>query len=297
MSMHGLKLTYLLLFELGCSLYFTVSFLMAMFASFKQPWAKSSLTLVPFMKKVSRHWGLLYLPMIFFAHDLFHWKSAQGHKAFYFSPAFIVVRSLLNVTVLWWCWQDLEKRKTVLLIASFILGSFFAIDWGMSLQVHWASNIYPLLYLLNFTLAGMALIFYVLVPGMQEKEREDFCHLLITVGILWGYIQFSQFIIFWMGNKPSEVIFYLVRQEVAPLMISVIGLLKIIPLLCLGMFRKFKHSSEAIRLLCALLLASTIAEELWLLGPVTGIGVISTIIVEALFLAGILNWMKKEAMA
>jgi hypothetical protein len=295
--MNAMKLTYLLFFELACALVFTGSFLMAMFASFKQPWSRTMLLMTPFMQKVSKWWWVLYVPMIFFAHDLFPWKDFDGHKEIYFSPIFLSARSLLNIVVLWWCWRDLEKRKTLLLLTSFILGSFFAVDWGMSFQKHWASNIYPLLYLLNFALAFMSLIFFILAPRLDDRSKADFSHLLITVGILWAYIHFSQFIIFWMGNKPSEVIFYLVRQEVAPIMISVIGFLKIVPLLCLGIFRRFKHSVNAIRVLCLLLMASTIAEELWLLGPVSGIKALAPIMIELIFFAVLLGLMKKEAQA
>ncbi len=98
--------------------------------------------------------------------------------------------------------------------------SFAAIDWIMSLDPSWISTIFGLIILIGELLAAMC--FAVVVERilvnykpMSELLRPDFVHdhgkWMLTFIMVWAYFSFSQWLIIWAGNLPSEITFYLKR--------------------------------------------------------------------------------------
>src|SRR5713226_7047255 len=100
--------------------------------------------------------------------------------------------------------------------------SFAAIDWIMSLDPSWISTIFGLVILIGEVLSAMA--FAVVVERilfnykpMSEMLKPDFVHdhgkWLLTFTMVWAYFNFSQWLIIWAGNLPSEITFYIRRIE------------------------------------------------------------------------------------
>lgn len=98
--------------------------------------------------------------------------------------------------------------------------SFAAIDWVMSLDPSWISTIFGLIILIGEILSAMC--FAVVVERilvnykpMSELLRPDFVHdhgkWMLTFIMVWAYFSFSQWLIIWAGNLPSEISFYLKR--------------------------------------------------------------------------------------
>ncbi len=98
--------------------------------------------------------------------------------------------------------------------------SFAAIDWIMSLDPSWISTIFGLIILIGEVLSAMC--FAVVVERilfnykpMSELLRPDFVHdhgkWMLTFIMVWAYFSFSQWLIIWAGNLPSEITFYLKR--------------------------------------------------------------------------------------
>jgi hypothetical protein len=98
--------------------------------------------------------------------------------------------------------------------------SFAAIDWVMSLDPSWISTIFGLVILIGEVLSAMC--FAVVVERilfnykpMSEMLRPDFVHdhgkWMLTFIMVWAYFNFSQWLIIWAGNLPSEITFYLTR--------------------------------------------------------------------------------------
>src|SRR6202030_994976 len=98
--------------------------------------------------------------------------------------------------------------------------SFAAIDWVMSLDPSWISTIFGLVILIGEVLSAMA--FAVVVERilfnykpMSEMLKPDFVHdhgkWLLAFTMVWAYFNFSQWLIIWAGNLPSEITFYLRR--------------------------------------------------------------------------------------
>lgn len=100
--------------------------------------------------------------------------------------------------------------------------TFAAIDWGMSLEPHWFSTIYGLIYLTGQGLSGvafgtMATIFLarkrLAEKPLTSKQLNDLGNLMLAFTMLWAYMSFSQFLIIWYANLPEEVVWYLRRTE------------------------------------------------------------------------------------
>ncbi|MGA8442997.1 MAG: hypothetical protein WB762_07455 [Candidatus Sulfotelmatobacter sp.] len=98
--------------------------------------------------------------------------------------------------------------------------SFAAIDWLMSLDPSWISTIFGLVILIGEVLSGIC--FAVVVERilfnykpMSEMLKPEFVHdhgkWMMTFIMVWAYFSFSQWLIIWAGNLPSEIAFYLKR--------------------------------------------------------------------------------------
>src|SRR5580765_1252113 len=98
--------------------------------------------------------------------------------------------------------------------------SFAAIDWVMSLDPSWISTIFGLVVLIGEVLSAMC--FAVVVERilfnykpMSEMLKPDFVHdhgkWMLAFTMVWAYFNFSQWLIIWAGNLPSEITFYIRR--------------------------------------------------------------------------------------
>jgi len=98
--------------------------------------------------------------------------------------------------------------------------SFAAIDWIMSLDPSWISTIFGLIILIGEVLSAMCFavvverILYNYKP-MSEMLKPDFVHdhgkWMLVFTMVWAYFSFSQWLIIWAGNLPTEITFYLKR--------------------------------------------------------------------------------------
>jgi len=98
--------------------------------------------------------------------------------------------------------------------------SFAAIDWVMSLDPSWISTIFGLVVLIGQVLSAMC--FAVVVERilfdykpMSEMLNPDFVHdhgkWMLAFTMVWAYFNFSQWLIIWAGNLPTEITYYLRR--------------------------------------------------------------------------------------
>jgi hypothetical protein len=92
--------------------------------------------------------------------------------------------------------------------------TFAAIDWAMSLEPHWYSTIYGVLFVVSQLLVTLA--FAILVVTRLAKKApfagvvtpshvHDLGNLLLAFVMLWAYMGFSQLVIIWSGNLAEEV--------------------------------------------------------------------------------------------
>ena len=144
---------------------------------------------------------------------------------------YIAIWNLLSFLLSLWSKQtdkpnapdNTDKFKVVagpgLILYGFTI-SFAAIDWIMSLDPSWISTIYGLIILIGEVLAAMCFAIVVeriLVDyqPMSVMLRPDFVHdhgkWTLAFIMVWAYFNFSQWLIIWAGNLPTEITFYLKR--------------------------------------------------------------------------------------
>jgi hypothetical protein len=98
--------------------------------------------------------------------------------------------------------------------------TFSAIDWLMSLEPHWYSTIFGMIFMVSHGL--IALVFVIGVSFLLAQREplsriiapwvlNDLGNLLLAFVMLWAYLSFSQFLLIWVENLQHEIPWYLHR--------------------------------------------------------------------------------------
>lgn len=107
------------------------------------------------------------------------------------------------------------------LIAFVLCVTFAAIDWVMSLDPHWFSTMFGLLFVIGWALAALSFVVAVMawLSGREPMNHvlgaahfHDLGKLMLAMVMIWAYFNFSQFLIIWSGNLPEETPWYLTRM-------------------------------------------------------------------------------------
>ncbi len=115
---------------------------------------------------------------------------------------------------------SLQRISGIGIVTYALTITFAAVDWGMSLEPHWFSTIYGVLFIAGQTLLGFGtsvalMVFlsrYEPVSKVLTTERShDMGKLFFAFIMFWAYISVSQFIIIWNGNLAEEVPWYIKR--------------------------------------------------------------------------------------
>lgn len=223
--------------------------------------------------------GVLFLPLLLGLDTLYPWARSQGApphlRAFLNQPAFMLRSALYFVL-----WIGLALALTrphrqphlsrVGLLIYLPSASLAAIDWSMSLEVPWASSIYPALLMGGQLLGGGALTLLLLYGtpshGTQAHRRWLNNMLLITL-LLTAYFAYTQYLIIWSGNLPSEVGWYLRRSQGGWEIIALLLLLGYLVLPFLLLLARQQLESRLLAVSAALLLLLRLLEQGWLLLP------------------------------
>lgn len=190
---------------------------------------------------------ILFVPLLFGIHSLYGWSNPeivahdevlQAKQAYLNVPFFIVRAALYFFAWLilsfllnrWSVEQDatgnpaLARRLQLLSAPGIVVYSlaitFASIDWGMSLEPHWFSTIYGMLFIVGQSLAALAFVIPLAVllsesppvsAFLKADIFQDLGNLLLAFVMLWAYISFSQYLIIWAGNLPEEIPWYIHR--------------------------------------------------------------------------------------
>lgn len=191
--------------------------------------------------------AVLFVPVLFGLSRLYLWAQPAAvaadpilqYKRPYLNPAFFTGRAIFYFAVWmglafllnrWSFEQDrtgepgLTKRLEALsgpgLMLYGLTVTFASVDWVMSLEPHWFSTIYGMLFMVVQGLAAMAFVIVVAQmlagrPPLSEiatpADFNDLGNLLLTFVMLWAYLAFSQFLIIWSGNLKDEIPWYTSR--------------------------------------------------------------------------------------
>jgi hypothetical protein len=249
--------------------------------------------------------ALLFLPILFGLKDLYAWARPDlvaadtllQHKQGYLNgPAFfgrasvyflvwIGAGSLLTMLS---ARQDqgidtgrLTRRLQALsgpgLVAYGLAVTFAAVDWAMSLEPHWFSSIYGVVFLVGQGLLALAFVTRVVIcladrPPIQgvmgTSQLHDLGNLLLAFVMLWAYIAFSQYLIIWSGNLPEENHWYLHRMHGGwgALAILLVAFHFVVPFLLL-LSRATKRRATVLGVVAAGILVVRFVDLFWLIAP------------------------------
>jgi len=155
--------------------------------------------------------------------------------------------------------------------------TFASVDWVMSLEPHWFSTIYGMIFMVSEALAAMALVTLAVIriskgtplaDWLSPRVLNDYGNLLFTFTMLWAYLSFSQFLIIWSGNLREEIPWYLTRAQGgwAGVALLLIVFHFAVPFLLL-LSRFVKRRAQILGWVAAGLVVMSIVDIFWLTAP------------------------------
>ncbi len=193
--------------------------------------------------------AVLFIPILFGLSELYSWARPEvvaqdallQHKSPYLNVPFFMLRVagyfavwlLLTRTLNRWS-QEQDDTANAHLVQKFenlsgpglvLYGgtmTFAAFDWAMSLDPHWFSTMFGVIFMVGQVLTAFAFIiisvnllssYKPLSEVLTVDHFHDLGKLMMAFVMLWAYMSFSQFLIIWSGNLAEEVTWYVQRQD------------------------------------------------------------------------------------
>jgi hypothetical protein len=183
---------------------------------------------------------LLFLVLMAGLPALYPWvTSPLPKKAAWLNPTFFVLRTVIEVGVLYWVSiryaravhaspagpaeepgrGERARLAVILLILYGVVLSLLGYDLIMSLDPTWFSGLFGGYILVTALYSGFA--FLTVLVGirsigrptwiMPPKEVQDLAKLVFATSIFWMYFFWSQYLVIWYGNVPIETRFVVAR--------------------------------------------------------------------------------------
>jgi hypothetical protein len=285
--------------------------------------------------------ALLFVPLLFGLTYLYPWARPDAvaadpvlqEKTGYLNVSFFIVRTVFYFAIWivmarllakWSLEQDrtadaaltqrLQRLSGPGLVLYGLTVTFSAIDWIMSLEPHWYSTIYGMLFMVGYALAALALVILVtrLLGDEEPLERaissgrfHDLGNLLLALVMFWAYVNFSQFLLVWAENLSEEIPWYLHRlgggwEWIALALILFQFALPFVLLLS----RTTKRTAPALALVAAGILFVHWLDMLWMIAPsfypakfhIHWMDIIALIGIGGVWSAGFLHYLKNRSL-
>lgn len=262
-----------------------------------RPWAKAASATLPLM-------ALLFVPIGLGLDRLYIWADPEivahdhllQHKEPYLNPTAFLIRAAAYF-ILWIGIGFYTQRKyrrvietgdphmasNLRLVSGVGLGvfgltsTFAAVDWAMSLQPHWFSSIYGVMWIIGQALCGLAFVIAASlyfshrgwdIPLPTTAQMHDLGKLLFGFTMLWAYMSLMQFVIMWYGNLPEDVPWYLQRSTLGwqYIVVAIVLFHFFLPFFLL-LSRRMKRNPHAMVRIAAWLLVMEWVNIWWLIEP------------------------------
>lgn len=192
----------------------------------------------------------LFLPLVFGIRRLYEWTTLpptehiMEHRGWFMTPESWILRSVAYFILFGVMayllnkygaqqdktdnFEDAEKylgKATAFsgpaMVFYAILVTFAAVDWVMTLDPHYFSTIWGLLFVAGWALSCFC-FFAAVLAFLSDKEPmnhvlgrrhfHDIGKLMLALVMVWAYFNFSQFLIIWSGNIPEETGWFQARM-------------------------------------------------------------------------------------
>lgn len=185
--------------------------------------------------------ALIALPVLAGAGVLYEWVGQEegGFRGFWLAWPSFAVRGAVYLA-LWWAlarWVlPLSVRNPagagLGLIALVLSTTLASVDWAMSLDPHFKSSLFGLVWFGRLMLSGVAFCCLLalglggdrLGDGRSGRDRSGrdssnrdrpgvLRGMLAAAALAWLYLHFMQYLVIWYGNLPEEIRWYQHRGE------------------------------------------------------------------------------------
>ncbi len=193
--------------------------------------------------------ALLFIPILVGMETLYVWMDPEVlavdrlaqikepflNRGFFLVRAAVYFVGLGGLAVLFWSRStkqdrtgDPEITRKLQAIAApgiaiaALSATFATFDWNMSLDYHWFSTIYGVIFFAGAFMGFHALL-AILVIGLHRTGRfgggvnVEHWHgvgkMMFGLMAFWAYVSFSQLILIWYANIPEETVWYKHRIE------------------------------------------------------------------------------------
>lgn len=248
--------------------------------------------------------ALMFIPVGIGIPNLYLWSHSAvvkadavlQHKATYLNIPFFLGRAVLYLgmwnLISWllnrWSLQEdrtadprLRSKLSILSGPGLVFWgfsiTFMAVDWVLSINPHWFSTMFGMLFMAGQGLSSLAFLITVLVmlsyrrplnEVLTPRHLHDVGKLLLANVMVWAYFSFSQFLIIWAGNLPDEITWYVARlsggwQFVA--LILVFGHFALPFALLLS--RDLKRNFKLLASIAVFILVMRLVDAFWLVAP------------------------------
>ncbi len=249
---------------------------------------------------------LMFLPLAIGITSLYEWthlaptEHIMEHRGWYMTTWGWIVRSVIYFVLFWIMvryldkWSKKQDQSTSHADAAEYLGratafsgptmviyslvvTFATVDWVMTLDPHWFSTIWGLLFVAGWALSCFCFVVALLAAlsdkaplnrVLGKRHFHDIGKLMLALVMVWAYFNFSQFLIIWAGNIPEETGWYLMRMKGGW---GVIGVILILfhfafPFLVL-LLQDFKRRARWLATLAIFILVLRLVDMFYLISP------------------------------
>ncbi len=192
--------------------------------------------------------AVMAIPVILLASQVYGWATpgeleshGMGHKAVFLSKPWFIFRWVLYFVMWtgmsWFFWRNsvkqdedgdlkltrrLENYSGFFLMVSALSIALAAFDLLMSVDYVWFSTMFGVYYWAGGFVSFFAVL-TLMTMGLQNSGRltkiispehfHDYGKLMFGFTFFWGYIAFSQYMLYWYANIPEETAWYLLRFQ------------------------------------------------------------------------------------
>jgi hypothetical protein len=249
--------------------------------------------------------AVAFLPVAFGVHRLYEWTHADAvakdellqKKAAYLNTPFFLGRTAVAfaiwMLVAWFLnrWsreqdtradhETIDRKLQLLsgggLVLYALTTTFTSVDWVMSLEPHWYSTMYGVIFMVSQGLGALALATFAVVrfstgapvsEFLGGRHLHDLGKMMFAFTMIWAYVNFSQYLIVWSGNLPEEIAWYLARFRGGWGWVGLAVLLLhfVLPFLLL-LSRRSNRDPRTLRLAAGLLVGMRLVDVAWLVLP------------------------------
>ena len=249
---------------------------------------------------------VLFLPLAIGMTSLYEWthlaptEHIMEHRGWFMTPASWILRSILYFALFgvmayllnsWSASQDkaenyAEAAKILGTASAFsgpamvvyaIVVTFAAVDWVMTLDPHYFSTIWGLLFVAGWALSCFCFEVVILAyladktpmdRVLGRRHFHDLGKLMLALVMVWAYFNFSQYLIIWSGNIPEETTWFLARTTKGWGYLAWILVLFhfAAPFLVLLM-QDLKRRAKTLALVAMFILFMRVVDMFWLIAP------------------------------